>query len=198
MTNKFLTIISGFLATGLAVSFYVMTRQYNTIRSYAEQVSQLEKDNAKLSTQVAYHKNALEFAAPSDSGDMSNVTADELMLLSKVVQIKAGDPCFKQSQQYMTKVILNRVMSPGFPNTVSEVIHQEGQFSVDLDTCDLEMDTVLNVAEVLCGSVEVDLPDYVTYFYADYVEEDWVNTLSVYKTYDGIIYAYDDKVLNTG
>lgn len=191
MKKKGLIFVSALLASGLVLACCVVERQRDQIRTYSEQVTRLEDDKARLSNQVAYHKNVLEFTAPTEYG-MSTMTVDDLVLLSKVVQLEAGDSYYKEAQQYMTKVILNRVVSPDFPDSVHDVVYQEGQFDVvqNLDTCELERDTVLNVFEVLCGDAAADLPGYVTYFYADYVKDDWVTTLPVYMTHEGTVYAY--------
>ena len=53
----------------------------------------------------------------------------ELELLAQLVEAEAGNQEF-EGKCLVVDVILNRVESPDFPNTISEVIFQEGQFSV--------------------------------------------------------------------
>lgn len=53
----------------------------------------------------------------------------ELELLAQLVEAEAGNQNF-EGKCLVVDVILNRVESDEFPNTISEVIFQEGQFSV--------------------------------------------------------------------
>lgn len=58
------------------------------------------------------------------------MTADERTELLAVIFLEAGNQC-PEGQQAVAEVILNRVISPDFPNTVHEVLHQRNpiQFS---------------------------------------------------------------------
>ena len=54
-------------------------------------------------------------------------TEDDLYLLAKIVEIEArGGTLDKKTA--VANVVLNRVASPRFPNTIAEVIYQRGQF----------------------------------------------------------------------
>ena len=53
----------------------------------------------------------------------------EMELISQLVEAEAGNQSF-EGKCLVVDVILNRVASPDFPNTIEEVIFQEGQFSV--------------------------------------------------------------------
>lgn len=54
-------------------------------------------------------------------------TEDDVYLLAKIVEIEArGGSIDKKTA--VANVVLNRVASPRFPNTISEVIYQRGQF----------------------------------------------------------------------
>lgn len=122
-------------------------------------------------------------------------TKSEIQLLAKCVQAEAGEKNY-ESQKMITKVILNRVNSGRFPNTIKEVIYQKRgkipQFSVAyngaLDKQDLKMETLANVYSVLL--FDYDMPDSVQYFYATFVKENWVNKLTPYKTVQGTTFAY--------
>lgn len=56
----------------------------------------------------------------------------DLDLLAAIVYAEAGDQDFT-GQRLVADVVLNRVHSPAWPNTVSEVIYQPYQFSPVLD-----------------------------------------------------------------
>jgi len=55
------------------------------------------------------------------------LTTADLDLLAKVVWVEAQGECF-EGQQAVAEVVLNRLVSPDFPNTVHDVIYAEGQF----------------------------------------------------------------------
>lgn len=54
----------------------------------------------------------------------------ELDLLAALVWAEAGDQPIPEGLCYVCDVVLNRVDSPAWPNTIREVIYQPGQFSV--------------------------------------------------------------------
>lgn len=55
------------------------------------------------------------------------LTTADLDLLAKVVWVEAQGECF-EGQQAVAEVVLNRLVSPDFPNTLHDVIYAEGQF----------------------------------------------------------------------
>lgn len=58
-------------------------------------------------------------------------TEEELELLAHLIFAEAGsDWCSDKMQQYTGSVVLNRVTSSYFPNTLKDVIYQPGQYSV--------------------------------------------------------------------
>lgn len=59
-------------------------------------------------------------------------TQSDLDFLAAIVYAEAGDQDF-EGQRLVADVVLNRVHSPAWPNTVSEVIYQPYQFSPVLD-----------------------------------------------------------------
>lgn len=56
-------------------------------------------------------------------------TEEELYLLAKIIYAEAGSSWLSDEQQLLVgNVVLNRVASPEFPNTIKEVIYQKGQY----------------------------------------------------------------------
>ena len=120
----------------------------------------------------------------------------EVQVLAKCVQAEAGEKNY-EAQKMITKVILNRVQSGHFPNTIKEVIYQRKgnvpQFSVAYDGAmkkqELKMETLANVYSVLL--FDYDMPDNVLYFYAKWVKDNWVTRHTTpYKTVQGTVFAY--------
>ena len=127
-------------------------------------------------------------------------TESEIYLLAQCVEAEAGVKNYK-SQKYVTQVVLNRLHSNEFPNTIEEVIYQKvngvPQFSVahnGMIDREVKAETLVNVYEVIVHGT--DLPEYVRYFYADYVTDNWVNTLTTYDLVEGTVFAYDNKEAN--
>ena len=57
-----------------------------------------------------------------------NLTWEEQTLLAKVIWVEARGEC-PEGQQAVAEVVLNRMVSDNFPDTLSEVIFAEGQFN---------------------------------------------------------------------
>ena len=63
-------------------------------------------------------------------GIQDNVTFDNLLLLAKIVHAEAGsDWLTEEHRQLVASVVINRVNSPEFPNTIHNVIYQKGQYA---------------------------------------------------------------------
>ena len=56
------------------------------------------------------------------------LTAEEIEILSRIVQLECGHD-IQQSKVATIETILNRIVSPQYPNTLTEVLSQKGQFS---------------------------------------------------------------------
>jgi len=125
-------------------------------------------------------------------------TEAEIYLIAQCVEAEAGYyENHAQSQQYVTQVILNRLHSSQFPNSIEEVIYQTSsngtpQFSVAyngmMDDREVQPETLANVYSVIVHGT--DLPEYVMYFYSATVTENWVCTLNTYVECEGTVFAY--------
>lgn len=60
---------------------------------------------------------------------VSAYTNDELMLLARVINAEAGEGCSIEHNQLVGCVVMNRVKSKAFPNTIAGVVYQRGQYS---------------------------------------------------------------------
>ena len=57
-----------------------------------------------------------------------NASASDVTLLAAIIQCEAGSECY-QGKVAVGAVVMNRVRSSRYPNTISGVIYQRGQFS---------------------------------------------------------------------
>lgn len=212
--NQLSVLGLSFLCIILTVTLIVMDNNFNKLLESNEELDNLmarqEANYEKsLNNWEKLYNDTLEdygkVLAENDKLKNSSIlpiytyTKSEIDLLARCVQAEAGNYAnHKNSQQYITQVILNRVESAEFPNNITDVIYDKNngtQFSVVyngmLESVELESETLANVYSVLVHGT--DLPSYVLYFYSASVKENWVNTLNTYKTLEGTVFAYENK-----
>ena len=69
------------------------------------------------------------------SMDESNIDYNDLYLLAKIIYAEAGSAWLSDEwKMCVGEVVLNRVASPEFPNSISEVIYQPGQYYSSTNT----------------------------------------------------------------
>ena len=166
------------------------TQRETIINMWEENYSNLEESYCRLAIENSRLK---ESPIPK-----YEYTEEDLYMLAKCVEAEAGDfSNHELSQQYITQVILNRVHSSEFPNTLEEVIYQKvknvPQFSVAYNGMmdrKVEPETLANVYKVII--LGTDLPSYVLYFYDEGVTNNWVNTLPIYDIVEGTVFAYEE------
>ena len=205
----FLLIIALVLYIGCA---FVMHQQQGVIDSYSALVDKQREDmeSANAEWYSAYHELSMKnYLLEQEVKDLKKSGAvqlpyysydlSEVILLAKCVQCEAGEGN-DLSQKYITKVILNRVTSSEFPNTITEVIYQKTptvQFNVayngSLNSCELKNSTLVNVYQVLM--FDSALPEYVEYFYSESLvgRDVWITRLPVYATIEGTVFAYSSS-----
>jgi N-acetylmuramoyl-L-alanine amidase len=76
-----------------------------------------------------YGRPGVLVTADSQEQIDEEIRLGDMELIAQLVEAEAGNQDF-EGKCLIVDVILNRVESPDFPNTVEEVIFQEGQFSV--------------------------------------------------------------------
>lgn len=61
--------------------------------------------------------------------DVPSIKYEDMMLLSKIIYAEAGSQWLSDEwKMCVGEVVLNRVASPEFPNTIKEVLEQPGQY----------------------------------------------------------------------
>lgn len=122
-------------------------------------------------------------------------TEEDLDLLSRLIFSESGTESY-ETQLKVGSVVMNRVDSPHFPNTIREVIYQKNQFSVTFIKKNgapmidqpADKDAKRAAYEVLTyGSV---LPPDVQVFFRKSITTGWVATREPYGTFDHITFAY--------
>ncbi|MBQ9438920.1 MAG: cell wall hydrolase [Lachnospiraceae bacterium] len=97
---------------------------------YEEQIAQQESDIAELRKKIQEEKEKSALAANSEWRDISDVRFDEgdRYLLANLIYCEAGNQPYA-GQIGVGAVVINRVRSSVFPDTVAGVIYQRKQFS---------------------------------------------------------------------
>ena len=183
----------------ILVVMYVLIFTVIIVGTYAKESEQIKKSYNSLHNDYIILKEVvdnLESTQRIVCVPLADFTEQEIYMLAQCVEAEAGINNMT-SQKYITQVILNRVYSDKFPNTLKGVIYQKNdnvpQFSVAYNGAmnrDVKTETLLNVYKVLMHGVTI--PSNVLYFYSSSVEENWVNTLPIYAEVEGTVFAYSN------
>lgn len=114
-------------------------RREEEIRKQEEELKRIRQEEQERKEREAQTRKAEQGSrqqdsnsgSGSDSGDDSSSTpasAGDLELLSTIIYCEAGNQPY-EGQLAVGSVIMNRVASSSFPNSISGVIYQSGQFS---------------------------------------------------------------------
>lgn len=94
------------------------------------EVEDVESDLPNTHEEYVEHFAEVEEEAIIGEIEIVTYTEEELELLARVIFAEAGSNwCSDKMQQYTGSVVLNRMASPLFPNTMREVVYQRGQYS---------------------------------------------------------------------
>lgn len=94
----------------------------------AEEISFKKSKNAKTMKEIEKEKKAKEAKARKASyRSATSASVDDRTLLAALIYCEAGNQCF-DGKVAVGAVVINRVNSSRFPNTIQKVIYQRGQF----------------------------------------------------------------------
>jgi len=114
-TGKTRYVSADFVETELTVSEAITLEEEREIaRKKAEEEA---KRKAAQTTEITVAQNA-----------SYNATTDEVLLLAALIQCEAGSEIY-EGKVAVGAVVLNRVRSSRYPNTIAEVIYAPGQFT---------------------------------------------------------------------
>jgi N-acetylmuramoyl-L-alanine amidase len=112
-------------------TLYIISRRFNTTINTLVNLNGL-KSTTIYPGQVLNVPTGSTGTADTASRGAGSFSRSELMLLARLIYGESrGEPY--QGQVAVGAVVLNRVKSPLFPNTISQVIYQKNEFSVVLD-----------------------------------------------------------------
>lgn len=108
------------------------------------------------------------------------VTYEEAQLLMKIASCEAGNQGI-EGQRYVMSVVINRVNSPDYPDSIKDVIYQPYQFATKgLSRANITTESHLALADIERGSVypgiiafeNIDNDELEQYFSKDFVHKD--------------------------
>lgn len=92
----------------------------------------VEEEQAIIAKQKAEEEAKKAEAAKKAAVSQKEAVAasyDEVTILGALIQLEAGNECY-DGQVAVGAVVMNRVRSGSYPNSISDVVYQGGQFSV--------------------------------------------------------------------
>ena len=162
--EKCIKMMSSILALVFIVSIGILNSNANTINIITEVKLESNYEQGKYLIIDEEDKilpriieTTSELSIEEDKVETIHFTCEELNMLYYIVEREVQDLSIEH-KRIITNVIVNRVKSDYFPNTISEVIHQDGQFASLHNVYDHSriptQDTKIAVSEALLGLVE--------------------------------------------
>lgn len=164
-TRLYITGNDGQLLDEYNMALQQMKYQELTDRRFIDAVKNVKIEENKIEENKAEENKATVRSSTMSVKEEPQYTKDELYLLSHLIQGEAGsDFITDEHQQLVGQVVVNRVKSDKYPDTLKEVIYQKGQYQC---TTNGQFDknpskrAIKNAKLVLEG--KVDCPENVIY-----------------------------------
>lgn len=97
-------------------------------KAAAEEAKRLAEEKAAQEAAAQAEKEAQEQAEQAQASSAVNASASEQELLAALIFCEAGNQPY-DGQVAVGAVVMNRVRSGSFPDTITDVIYQSGQFT---------------------------------------------------------------------
>lgn len=111
----------------ICIEFAIFNIQLNKVEKFTEIKNMSPIVIEENSEQEENEEIEITFLKSEDNQWWSD---EELELLAKLIYCEAGsDEISDEHQQLVAQVVINRVNDDRFPNTISEVIYQKGQYA---------------------------------------------------------------------
>ena len=147
-----------------------LCQQYNEASNNTEITSEYIETISSEETFISTEETTNEILSETTSEDVIDdlegycYSDEDLYLLARVIDAEASDICTDEHKMCTGQVILNRMNSNKYPNTLREVVYDKGQYaSVENDRLKEEITKEsLDVARRLLNGEKI-LPDDVVY-----------------------------------
>lgn len=155
---------------------------------YRDQIFSLENELTDLRDEVETYKEKDRKAKVVHA----SFSIDDMCLLARLIQSEAGNQDF-QTKLNVGSVVVNRIASNKYPDTMKEVIYQEGQFDVTFGENPM-IDVKVPVeddyrAAYLCLVRGSYLPKDVLFFYNDDVDNRFSRSREIFVRSGNMIFS---------
>ena len=121
--------VDGWVAvTSAGTSGYVKAEYVEVDMETGTAITLEEEEEARKAAEEAAQKAKEEAAAAAAANQAIIDSASDVTLLAAIIQIEAGSECY-EGKVAVGAVVMNRVRSGSYPNSVGGVIFAKGQFS---------------------------------------------------------------------
>ena len=178
MANKFYSILSILIAIILLLSIWVTTLLKNP---------KIETKFIEVQKEIIVEKEVLIEVEPTHA---YNITSEEREMLARLLYLEANTESM-ECQQAIVSVVLNRLDSGYWGNSLKKVIYAQGQFSPAkyIHKTTPTENNYQAVDYVLKNGATI--PKYVLYFRADY-HFNWRNYCQ-YRKIDDVCFGYLER-----
>lgn len=107
---------------------YIQEDAVDQTKAAAEEAKRLAEEKAAQEAAAQAEKEAQEQAEQAQASSAVNASASEQELLAALIFCEAGNQPY-DGQVAVGAVVMNRVRSGSFPDTITDVIYQSGQFT---------------------------------------------------------------------
>jgi hypothetical protein len=121
----------GWVAVKYGKGTYYVADQYVDVDLVVDKAISIEEEQAAIAAAEAAKKASSSSSSSGTAktqGSSVSASADETTLLAAIIYCEAGNESY-EGKVAVGAVVVNRVKSSSYPNTVKGVIYQSGQFS---------------------------------------------------------------------
>lgn len=119
--------VEGWVAVKLNSKTYYVSAEYVTVKLDTGKAITIAEEQAAKKKAAASSSNGQTTTTSTAPGNSLAASADEETLLAALIQCEAGG-CGVECMTAVAAVVINRVHSGSYPNTIYGVIYQRGQF----------------------------------------------------------------------
>jgi len=139
---------------GQALAFHTLAEDVRRQAAVREEVREVVAATKEEIRQAQLERAAQAEQEAKEAAAVIRYSQQDYEVLKRIVQAEAGI-CDTKGRILVANVIINRVKSGEFPNTVTEVVYQKSQFSPvydgRLNSCTVDQETVEAVDRALAG-----------------------------------------------
>ncbi len=119
--------VEGWVAVKLNSKTYYVSAEYVTVKLDTGKAITIAEEQAAMKKAATNSSNGQTTTTSTAPGNSLAASADEETLLAALIQCEAGG-CGVECMTAVAAVVINRVHSGSYPNTIYGVIYQRGQF----------------------------------------------------------------------